>query len=188
MQRVQSKSGWAYAEGPGADAHGANSEGDDSSHSQYKGRRPAAANDELGSAAAPSSASSDSAADASPARRDSPAPHQQTDGVSNGFDVKAAPTQPRRSVDAYSMGAARSGRLQSQSSLSAALALAAQLSTSPAQKPAPAKPSWKRTDVRLSAATFQWSRPSGALSSATGSTGKRHLTSIAEQAAVCSYL
>ena len=174
---MQSKSRWAYEEGPGANADGANSEGDDSSHSQYKGRRSAAVTDELGSAVAPSSASSDSAADASPARRDSPAPHQQTDGVGNGFDVKAAAAPPRRSVDSHSMRPARSGRLQSQSSLSAALALAAQLSTSPAQNAAaPAvKPASKRTDVRLSAATFQWPRLSGTSSSAASPIGTHRL-------------
>ncbi len=174
MQHTQSKSGWAYEEGPGANTNGANSEGDDSSHSQYKGGRSAATNDELGSAVAPSSASSDSAADASPARRDSPAPHQQTDGVENGFDVKAA---PRRSVDSHSVRPARPGRLQSQSSLSAALALAAQLSTSPAQNAAASavKPASKRTDVRLSAASFQWSRLSGTSSSAASPIGTPHL-------------
>ena len=173
---MQSKSSWAYADGPGTDATGASSEGDDSSHNQYKVRRSGAASDELGSAVAPSSASSDSAADASPARHDSPAPHQPADGVSNGFDVRAA-AQPRRSVDAHGMGPARSGRLQSQSSLSAALALAAQMTTSPAQnaaKSAAAKPAWKRTDVRLSAATLQWSRAGGAPSGAARQAGTRH--------------
>ena len=74
-------------------------------------------------------------------------------------------------MDVQGSNAVKAGRLQSQSSLSTALALAAQLVGSPA-RPAAAKqsspPAWKRTDVRLSAATMQWARPDAALDGVAG--------------------
>ena len=185
---MQSKSAWAYAEQPSREASWHDGQGDDSNSGRHDRRPAATGNHEPGSAAAPSSASSDSAADASPGRHGSPTPQQRTDGVSNGLDVDSAAAQSRRSVDAQSMGPARSGRLQSQSSLSAALALAAQQTASlprTAAQPIAAKPAWKRTDVRLSAATFQWSRPSGTSSPENGQPGTSLFPSP-EQAAWCS--
>jgi hypothetical protein len=160
---AQSKGQWAYSSAAEQLMGERSGGGDDSNSGRRRNSLNVAAGTEQGSGAPPSSASSDSAADGGSGRHGSPAPYQPPDGLTNGFDSgPAAAAQPRMSVDVQGTGAAKPGRLQSQSSLSAALALAAQQTPTPPGSAAGkqgSQPAWKRTDVRISAATFQWSRP-----------------------------
>ena len=180
---AQSKGQWAYpsaAERLVTERSGGG--GDDSNSGRGRDSFSAAAGAEQGSGAPPSSASSDGGS----GRHGSPVPYQPPEGLSDGIDNgPAANAQPRRSVDVQGTGPTKPGRLQSQSSLSTALALAAQQAATPPRSAAAkqgSQPAWKRTDVRLSAATFQWSRPDAAsVSTARAGAGASFLTSITHE-------